>query len=191
MFIEINNFLDDSFCDEIIERCSSLINYNELGIEYNRQGNSVYTIEHEKLKDLDKKIFDRINLFVSKRLIYSFNLGGLKLKDTGYSFHRYKNRDRLFTHADGVFADEDNSGVFNPRILSLTVNLTTNENADLIFPRHNKAIKSEKGKLVAFLPHPCYEHYMNNNSGKNRDVLVTWLVDSSIECKRIDNGKEI
>jgi len=124
-------------------------------------------------------------------LIYSFNLGGLKLKDTGYSFHRYKNRDRLFTHADGVFADEDNSGVFNPRILSLTVNLTTNENADLIFPRHNKAIKSEKGKLVAFLPHPCYEHYMKNNSGKNRDVLVTWLVDSSIECKRIDNGKEI
>ena len=191
MFLEINNFLDDSFCDEIIERCSSFINYNELGIEYNRQGNSVNTAEHKELKDLDKKIFDRINLFVSKRLIFNFNLGGLKLKDTGYSFHRYKNGDRLFTHADGVFADEVNNEVFNPRILSLTVNLTTNENADLIFPRHNKAIKSEKGKLVAFLPHSCYEHYMNNNSGKNRDVLVTWLVDSSIECKRINNGKEI
>jgi len=189
MFIEINNFLDNSSCDEIIERCSSLINYNELGAEYNRQGNSVYTMEHEKLKDLDKKIFDRINLFVTKRLSYSFNLGGIKLNDTGYSFHRYKNRDKLFTHADGVFNESEE--VFNPRVLSLTINLTTNENADLIFPRHNKAIKSEKGKLVAFLPHPCYEHYMNNNSGKNRDVLVTWLVDSSIECKRIDNGKEI
>src|SRR5210317_2017308 len=75
-FIEINNFLDASSCDEIIERCSSFINRDELGIEYNRQGNSVNTIEHEELKDLDKKIFDRINLFVTKRLNYSFNLGG-------------------------------------------------------------------------------------------------------------------
>ena len=188
MFIEINNFLDDSSCDEIIKRCSSFINYDELDkSEYNRQGNSVHTIEHEELKDLDKKIFDRINLFITKRLKYSFNLGSIKLKDTGYSFHRYENGDRLFTHSDGVFVPE-NDKVFNPRILSLTVNLTTNENTDLIFPRHNKSIKSEKGKLVAFLPHSCYEHYMNNNSGKNRDVLVTWLVDSSIECKKIKNG---
>jgi hypothetical protein len=60
MFIEINNFLDDSSCDEIIKRCSSFINYDELDkSEYNRQGNSVHTIEHEELKDLDKKIFDK------------------------------------------------------------------------------------------------------------------------------------
>ena len=189
MFIEIKNFLDDSSCDEIIERCSSFINYDEPGIEYNRQGNSVGTKDHEELKDLDKKIYDRINLFVSKRLIYSFNLVGMKIGDTGYSFHRYENGDRLFTHADGVFSYENkNKKVFNPTILSLTINLTTNENADLIFPRYNKSIKSEKGKLVAFLPHTCYEHYMNNNSGKNRDVLVTWLIDQNFECKKINNG---
>ena len=183
MFLEINNFLDDSFCDEIIERCSSFINYSEIGSEYNRQGNSVNTLEHKELKDLDKKIFDRITLFVNKRLRYSFALNTMNIKDSGYAFHRYKNGDRLFTHGDGLFSESEE--VFNPRILSLTVNLTTNENADLIFPRHNKAIKSEKGKLVAFLPHHCYEHYMNNNSGKNRDVLVTWLLDETVECRNV------
>ena len=187
MFIEINNFLDDSSCDEVIERCSSLIDYDKLDVEYNRQGNTVNTAEHKELRDLDKKIFDRINLFVSKRLMYSFNLGDSRMKDTGYSFHRYKKGDQLYTHADGVFSCGKNE-VFNPRVLALVVNLTTNENADLIFPRYNKAIKSKKGKLVAFLPHHCYEHYMNNNSNKNRDVLVTWLVDETIECKKINNG---
>jgi hypothetical protein len=183
MFIEVNNFLSDSFCDEVIEKCSAHIDKNKLNMEYNRQGNSVDTREYEELKDLDKKIFDLINLFITKRLIYSFSLDGIKMKDSGYSFHRYETGDRLYTHGDGVFTNKED-GIFYPRILSISVNLTTNENADLIFPRHNKSIKSEKGKLVAFLPHPCYEHYMNNNSNKNRDVLVTWLLDESIECKQ-------
>tara|TARA_R110002153_G_scaffold90487_5_gene221029 strand:- start:2908 stop:3465 length:558 start_codon:yes stop_codon:yes gene_type:complete len=182
MFIETHNFLSEQSCDEIIKRCSVHIDKNKLDIEYNRQGNSVNTRDHKELRDLDEKIFNRINLFVRKRLTYSFDLGNAKIKDTGYAFHRYKKGDKLYTHADGVF--ETALDVFNPRILALVINLTTNENADLIFPRHNKAIKSEKGKLVAFLPHPCYEHYMNNNSNNNRDVLVTWLVDESIECKR-------
>ena len=174
MFIEINNFLNEQSCDEIIKRCSAFIDQNKIDVEYNRQGNTVNTKDHQELKDLDQKIFDRINLFVTKRLIYSFRLGNSKIKDTGYSFHRYKKGDQLYTHADGV--------------LALVVNLTNNQNADLIFPRHNKAIKSEKGKLVAFLPHNCYEHYMNNESNKNRDVLVTWLVDETIECRKVDIG---
>jgi len=186
MFIEIHNFFSEQFCDEIIKNCSAHIDKNKIDVEYNRQGNTVNTREHKKLKDLDQKIFNQINLFVTKRLTFSFSLGNSKIKDTGYSFHRYEKGDRLYTHSDGVFEYEKN--VFNPRILSLVINLTNNENADLIFPRHNKAIKSEKGKLVAFLPHNCYEHYMNNNSNSDRDVLVTWLIDESIECKKVDNG---
>ena len=174
MFIEINNFLNERSCDEIIKRCSAFINENKIDVEYNRQGNTVNTKDHEELKDLDQKIFDRINLFVTKRLMYSFRLGNSKIRDTGYSFHRYKKGDQLYTHADGVFSHEKDE-VFNPRVLA--------------FPRHNKAIKSEKGKLVAFLPHHCYEHYMNNNSDKNRDVLVTWLVDETIECTKVNNGQ--
>tara|TARA_R100001509_G_C4759149_1_gene179076 strand:+ start:51 stop:623 length:573 start_codon:yes stop_codon:yes gene_type:complete len=188
MFLEINNFLNEQSCDEIIERCSAFIDEDKIDIEYNRQGNTVNTRDHKELEDLDKKIFDRINLFVTNRLIYSFRLGSSIIKDTGYSFHRYKKGNQLYTHGDGVFTDDCDD--FHPRILSLVVNLTSNENADLIFPRHNKAIKSEKGKLVAFLPHHCYEHYMNNNSNKDRDVLVTWLVDETIKCKRINNGKK-
>ena len=189
MFIEIDNFLDEKSCDQIIKECSSHIDENKLGIEYNRRGNTVNIGDHEELKDLDKKIFDRINLFVNKRLVYSFNLGNTKMKDTGYAFHRYKKGDQLYAHADGVFTDV-RDGVFNLRILALVINLRTNDNADLIFPRHNKAIKSTKGKLTAFLPHLCYEHYMNNNSNKDRDVLVTWLIDESIECRNVNNGKK-
>tara|TARA_R100001163_G_C5067934_1_gene207510 strand:- start:1649 stop:2206 length:558 start_codon:yes stop_codon:yes gene_type:complete len=181
MFIEINNFFSNKLCDEIIEKCSVLLNKNEFNSEYNRQGMTVNTLEHKQLKDLDEKIFKRINLFVSERLTYIFNLGTSQIKDSGYAFHRYKTGEKLFVHSDGVWS-HPRGKVFNPRILALVVNLTTNNNADLIFPRHNKAIKSEKGKLVAFLPHHCYEHYMNNNSNENRDVLVTWLIDENIEC---------
>ena len=55
-----------------------------------------------------------------------------------------------------------------------------------------EAVKKQhaKGKLTAFLPHLCYEHYMNNNSNKDRDVLVTWLIDESIECRNVNNGKK-
>ena len=77
------------------------------------------------------------------------------------------------------------SEIFYPRVLACVINLTDNEDADLIFPRYNKSIKSEKGKLVTFLPHSCFEHYMNNNSGKNRDVIVTWLYNKNIQCKKI------
>ena len=189
MFLEINNFLNEKSCNEIIERCSVFIDKDKVGSEYNRQGNSVIIKDHKELTDLDKKIFDRINLFIANRLIYNFNLvsGGSSMRDTGYSFHRYKKGDQLYTHSDGVFSNEKDE-IFYPRVLALVVNLTTNDNADLIFPRHNKAIKSEKGKLIAFLPHNCYEHYMNNNSNKNRDVLVTWLVDETIKCTRVKNG---
>ena len=189
MFIEIDNFLNEKSCDEIIKRCSAFIDKDKVGIEYNRQGNSVNIKDHKELEDLDKKIFDRINLFVTNRLVYNFNLDNSIMKDTGYAFHRYKKGDQLYTHADGIFLHDEDE-VFHPRVLALVVNLTTNENADLIFPRHNKSIKSEKGKLIAFLPHLCYEHYMNNNSNKDRDVLVTWLVDETIECRKVINGKK-
>ena len=187
MFLEINNFLNEESCDEIIQRCTTLIDKNKLDLEYNRQGNSVNIKDHKELEDLDKKIFNRINLFVTKRLVYSFNLNNSFIGDSGYAFHKYKNGEKLYTHADGVWSQENNK-LLHPRILALVVNLTNNENADLIFPRHNKSIKTEKGKLIAFLPHECYEHYMNNNSGKDRDVLVTWLVDKNLEVKKINNG---
>jgi|TARA_R100000084_G_C4641721_1_gene144243 hypothetical protein len=187
VFIEIKNFFSDDFCDEIIEQCSSCIDKNKVSIEYNREGNTVDFKEHEKLQELDKKIFDKLTLFLQRKILYSFNIAGMQVKDSGYSFHRYEKGDKLYTHCDEVFNHNPESIIFHPRILSIVVNLTNNENADLIFPRHNKAIKSEKGKLIAFLPHSCYEHYMNNKSDKNRDVLVTWLLDSNIEC-RVKNG---
>jgi len=89
MFIEYKNFLDDNFCDEIIEKCSNFIEKNELIPGYNREGNSYPITDKHELKDLDKKIFEKINNFVNNKLIYHFNLSNSKVSDTGYSFHRY------------------------------------------------------------------------------------------------------
>ena len=111
MFIEIDNFLDKKSCEEIIRRCSAHIDKNKLDIEYNRQGNSVDTNQHEELKDLDQKIFKRLNLFITKRLSYSFSLNNVDLQDTGYTFHRYEKGDKLYCHADGLFSFE--SGLYH------------------------------------------------------------------------------
>ena len=182
MFSEIKNFLSHDECDRIINECSSLIDENQLSVEYNRQGKTV-SLGHTELKEIDQLVCDRLNFFIKNRLTYTFALFECNVADTGYSFHRYKDKEQLFTHADGLFSWD--TEIFYPKILACVINLTDNDNADLIFPRHNKAIKSEKGKLVSFLPHSCFEHYMNNNSGKNRDVIVTWLCDKNIECRKI------
>ena len=183
MFSEIKNFLSQDECDKIINECSSLIKEDQIGVEYNRQGNSVEFSKHEQLKKIDQLVCERLGYFIHNRLTYTFALYGPDIADTGYSFHRYRDKDKLFVHADGVFSMD--SEIFYPRVLACVINLTDNEDADLIFPRYNKSIKSEKGKLVTFLPHSCFEHYMNNNSGKNRDVIVTWLYNKNIQCKKI------
>ena len=180
MFLEIDNFLDKQACDEIIERCSKHLNRDKVGIEYNRQGCSLQIED----KDINEKLFKQINLYYTHRLVYDFSLGDSNIGDTGYAFHRYGHGEKLYVHSDGVWNHGENE-YFHPRILSLIIHLTDNENADLIFPRHDKSIKTKKGKLVAFLPHHCYEHYMNNNSGKNRDVIVTWLVDKNLKVNKV------
>jgi hypothetical protein len=187
MFSEIKNFLSNDECDEIINKCGSLIKEHKVGIEFNRQGNTVKFQDHEELKEIDQLVFTRLSYFLKNKLEFTFALQGYNVADSGYSFHRYKHTDQLFTHADGLFCRE--SEIFYPRVLSCVINLTDNDNADLIFPRHNKSIKSEKGKLVSFLPHPCFEHYMNNYSGKNRDVIVTWLEDRSTECREANKNE--
>ena len=183
MFLEINNFLDNNFCNEIIQNCTSFLKKDDVD-SGNREGSTVNITKTPELKNLDKILNNKFKEITLKKLIHTFNIDNkTPLKDSNFEFHRYKKGDQLYTHGDGIhFPSEE---IFNPRILSLVVNLTDNENADLIFPRYNKKIKTEKGKLTVFLPNSCYEHYMNNNSNKDRDVLVTWLIDTSIHCTQI------
>ena len=184
MFLEIKNFLTDKECDLIIKKCSALIDKKKVNNEFNRQGNSVEFEKYKELSDIDKLICERLTFFIKSRLSHAYNMFGVKAADTGYSFHRYEKGQRLYTHADDVFEHRGTNEKFHPRILSCIIMLTDNENADLVFPRHDINIKTEKRKFVSFLPHQCYEHYMNNNSNKNRDVIVTWLIDKGIECVR-------
>tara|TARA_R110000803_G_scaffold44148_1_gene93590 strand:+ start:1548 stop:2093 length:546 start_codon:yes stop_codon:yes gene_type:complete len=181
MFVEIKNFISGEFCDEISNAGNSLINKDSLEYEFNRQGNSVRSTDHKSLKSIQEKLRTRLNEVIEKKLMYEFTLDLNRLKDSGFTFHRYGKKDNLNIHSDGI----TNEVPGHPRVLSIVIHLTNNPNADLIFPRHNKHIKTEKGKLIAFLPHSCYEHYCNNNSGSNREIVVTWLLDHRLVLEKV------
>jgi len=181
MFVEIKNFISEEFCDEISNACNPLINKDSLEYAFNRQGNSVRFTDHKSLKSVEEKLRTKFNEVVEKKLKYEYQLELARLKDSGFTFHKYGEKDNLNIHSDGVADDVPG----HPRVLSTVIHLTNNPNADLIFPRHDKHIKTEKGKLVVFLPHSCYEHYCNNNSESTREVVVTWLLDVQLKLENI------
>ena len=181
MFVEIKNFITEEFCDEISSACNPLINKDSLEYEFNRQGNSVRFTDQKSLEFVQNKLRTRFNQIVEKKLKFEYSLDLSRLKDSEFTFHKYKEKDNLNIHSDGI----TNEVPGHPRVLSIVIHLTDNPNADLIFPRHDKRIKTEKGKLVAFLPHSCYEHYCNNNSGSTREVVVTWLLDNHLMLNNV------
>ena len=181
MFVEIKNFISKEFCDEISNACNPLINKDSLEYAFNRQGDSVRFTDHKSLKSVEEKLRTKLNEVVLKKLKFEYALDLNRLKDSEFTFHKYKEKDNLNIHSDGITNDVPG----HPRVLSIVIHLTDNPNADLIFPRHNKHIKTEKGKLVAFLPHSCYEHYCNNNSESTREVVVTWLLDVQLKLENI------
>jgi len=181
MFVEIKNFISEEFCDEISNACNPLINKDSLEYQFNRQGNSVRFTDHKSLVYVQNRLRTRFNEVVEKKLKYEYQLDLARLKDSGFTFHKYGEEDNLNVHFDGVADDVPG----HPRVLSTVIHLTNNPDADLIFPRHNKHIKTEKGKLVAFLPHSCYEHYCNNNSGSPREVIVTWILDNHLMLNNV------
>ena len=134
-----------------------------------------------KLEFVEEKLRTKLNEIILKKLKFEYALDLNRLKDSEFTFHKYKEKDNLNIHSDGITNDVPG----HPRVLSIVIHLTDNPNADLIFPRHNKHIKTEKGKLVAFLPHSCYEHYCNNNSESTREVVVTWLLDVQLKLENI------
>jgi len=181
MFVEIKNAFSNDLCDEISAACNPLINKDSLDYEFNRQGNSVRLSDHKSLIYIQNRLRTRFNELVEKKLKFEYSLDLSRLKDSEFTFHKYGEEDNLNIHSDGI----SNEVPGHPRVLSTVIHLTDNPDADLIFPRHDKHIKTEKGKFVAFLPHSCYEHYCNNNSGSPREVVVTWLLDNHLTLNSI------
>ena len=185
MFVEVKNFITEEFCDEISNACYPFINPDSLEYEFNRQGNSVRFTDFKKLEYVNNKLRNRFNEIIEKKVKFAYNLDLSRLQDSGFTFHKYGEKDNLFIHGDGI----TNQIPGHPRVLSTVIHLTNNPNADLIFPRQDKKIKTEKGKLVTFLPHDCYEHYCNNNSGSPREVVVTWLLDTRLIISEVNNER--
>lgn len=208
--IEVPNFISDSDCDYISETIKKYMTKNPHEIFKNsvRMGESLTISNIPELKQIEeylyenfsKKIYEEI---LTKSLYYKtfVNQLGVELSDNGYDFHHYKDSEHCLQHCDNHFHHPGRSNNFSENVFifascSLCLN-TPQVGGEIVFPHLNKVIKSEKGKVSIWSPHPFYEHYTNPTENGYRDVIVTWMeysnkviIDNDYYDKLLKNQKD-
>lgn len=177
MIIEIPNFLDDKTIAYIIERVSPFLENSELPT-YHRQGKSVSITTEPLLNDVDETLFN-IYYRIYNEIVRPEFSPLFEAEDSGYEFHRYYAGDICTEHCDYDVMDG------SIRFATVILHLTTNDDADLIFPKQNKVIKTESGKLVIFPPNGMYPHYLTKSS-RDRDVLISWFQYSDFKVTKTE-----
>jgi predicted 2-oxoglutarate/Fe(II)-dependent dioxygenase YbiX len=105
--------------------------------------------------------------------------------DSGYEYHRYSAGETCKTHADGIIDIKSYTanGSSNIRYASVVIHLTTNLDGELVFPKQNRSIKTEAGKVVVFPPDGTHRHY-TTPAAEDRDVIVTWFTIMDFYAQR-------
>lgn len=172
MILEYPNFVSQDLINEIRHTCVKYICPHQK-TAYNRDGDTVCISENSELKELDNKIHAIMN-DVSENIILHRYSPQFSSADSGYEYHRYNPNQICHYHSDGEVADN------LLRFASVIIQLTTNEEGgQLVFPRQNKTIKTEAGKLVIFPPYGTYGHYVTP-SPTVREVIVSWFVYNNV-----------
>lgn len=184
--IEIPNFIPDSDCDYISETIKKYMNDNPSKIFKNtvRIGESLTISKIPELEEIEKYLYNNFSKriyeeVIPKNMYYKnfINEWGIEVSDNGYDFHHYKDLDYCVRHSDNHFHSSRNDmpeEVFIFASCGLCLN-TPKVGGEIVFPHLNKMIKSEKGKVTIWSPHPFYEHYTNPTKNDHRDVLLTWM----------------
>ena len=180
MIIEIPNYIKKETIDEIKNSVHPYIKKYTDGVTFYRDGNTVYISEIDELKDLDNKlhnIFTKISLeIVAPRFIPRY-----KSCDTGYDYHIYNPKDICNIHSDGEVSGN------KLRYASVVLHLNTvDDGGELIFPNHNKKIKTEEGKVVIFPPSSSFLHY-TTPSNTPREVIVSWFCYENVKVDVQEN----
>ena len=101
--------------------------------------------------------------------------------DTGYDYHVYNPNDICNIHSDGEILKN------KLRYASVVLHLNTVEDGgELIFPNHNKKIKTEEGKVVIFPPSSSFLHY-TTPSNTPREVIVSWFCYANVKVDVQEN----
>lgn len=173
MILEFPNYVSNDFADYLSNECKKYITPIKQ-TTYNRDGNTVTISEEPKLKEIDSELHS-IMVKINKEILAQRYNPQFNSADTGYEYHLYNPGDMCHYHSDGEV-----SNLSLLRYASVILQLTTNKDGgELIFPAQNKAIKTEKGKLVIFPPYGMYSHYVTPSSTA-REVIVSWFIYDGI-----------
>lgn len=172
MIIELPNYIDLDLVEEIKTLSRPYINKN-INHKIYRDGQTVEISKNIELKELDNKLHALCNN-LQRNIIAPRYSPLFESADTGYEYHLYNAGDIAHPHEDG---EVDESFL---RYASVIMCLNTpKDGGELIFPKQNKTIKSEAGKVIVFPPHGTYTHY-TTESTDIREVIVSWFVYANI-----------
>jgi hypothetical protein len=172
MIIELPNYIDLDLVKEIKTLSRSHINKNVNHRRY-RDGRTVEISKNIELKELDNKIHDLCDN-LQQNIIAPRYSPIYRSSDTGYEYHLYNPGDIAHPHVDG----EVNESVLRYASVIMCLN-TPKDGGELVFPKQNKIIKSEAGKVIVFPPYGIYTHY-TTESTDIREVIVSWFVYANI-----------
>ena len=174
MIIEIPNYINKQTIEEIKNSIHPYANKFTENVAFYRDGNTVPISKIPELKDLDNKLH---NIFtrISHEIVQPRFSPRYKSCDTGYEYHVYKPNDICNIHSDGEISEN------KLRYASVVLHLNTVEDGgELIFPNHNKKIKTEEGKVVIFPPSTSFLHY-TTPSNTPREVIVSWFCYENVQ----------
>ena len=181
MIIEIPNYINKQTIEEIKNSLHPYANKFTQNVALYRDGNTVPISKIDELKDLDNKLHD-IFTRISYEIVGPRFAPKYKSCDTGYEYHVYHPNDICNIHSDGEI-----SGGNKLRYASVVLHLNTVEDGgELIFPNHNKKIKTEEGKVVIFPPSSSFLHY-TTPSNTPREVIVSWFCYENVQVTVQEN----
>jgi|TARA_R110000782_G_scaffold232903_1_gene319121 hypothetical protein len=180
MILEFPNYVNDEDIATILNDVHPHVENGDTHM-YNRDGKTVNITSIKELSKTDQ-LLQKIFANLQESLISRRYKPIRESADQDYEYHRYDKGQICHYHTDGEFGGDVNEGCLL-RYASVVLHLNTvEEGGELIFPAQNKAIKTEKGKIVVFPPHATHGHY-TTPSPEVREIVVTWFVYSDITVR--------
>lgn len=172
MIIELPNYVNLSLIEEIKTSVKPHVNKN-INHRIYRDGSTVVISGNSELKDIDSKIHS-IYTNLQANVIQPRYSPMWQSADSGYQYHLYNPGEIAQPHVDGEI-----DGSFL-RYASVVLCLNTpKDGGELVFPKQNKSIKSEAGKIIIFPPYGSHTHY-TTPSTDIREVVIAWFIYKDI-----------
>ena len=172
---QIENFLSESQCEQIIKEFNNLLVKAEtIGSHKSARKSLVRFVE---IDSVHKKILDTINGLISLKNFYIE-------KNEDIQFTKYEIGDYFDWHTDTTYKSNNQLDIIKNRTYSIVIQLNDEyEGGDFLYEDINtkeiKSIKKQKGSI--FLFNSSIRHKVDTITKGTRYSLVTWLKLNQIE----------